>query len=207
MESDNGAGTLAAAYKPDIFPVPWRRTIPMPRKTVLFLTSSEYGQANTILAQCAELLTHEDINVHVSSFSKLQKRVKWLQNRMENASSSTITFHPLSDVPTTMDAIMSRIDGDSFRHPPSSRDASVYHMMDVFTAPHELNNYIKLVNELKHTITNTVPDIVVVDMSLAPGIDACRVLHQRYIINSPLQALDMIRPLQPSLRMLWYYPV
>jgi len=179
----------------------------MPRKTVLFLTSSEYGQANTILALCAELLTHEDINLHISSFSNLQKRVEWLQNRIENAASSTITFHPLNDVPTTIDAIMAGIGEDGLRHPPSSQDASVYRMMDVFTAPHEPNDYIKLVNELKHTITNIVPDIVVVDMAFAPGTDACRVLHQRYIISSPLQALDMIRPLQPSLRMFWYYPV
>jgi len=179
----------------------------MPRKTVLFLTNSEYGQANTILALCAELLTHEDINLHISSFSKLQKRVEWLQNRIENATSSTITFHPLNDVPTIADAVAGRLGEGGIRHPPSSQDAFVYRLVDDYTVPHEPNDHIKLVNELKHTITNTVPDIVVVDMIFAPGIDACRVLHQRYIISSPLQALDIIRPLQPSLRMLWYYPV
>ena len=179
----------------------------MPRKTVLFVTNSEYGQANTILALCAELLTHEDINVHISSFSNLQKRVEWLQNRIENAASSTITFHPLNDVPTTIDVIMAGIGEDGLRHPPSTRDASIYHLVDEFTAPHEPNDYINLVNELKHTITNTVPNIVVVDMAFPPGIEACRVLHQRYLINSPLQALDIIRPLQPNLRMFWYYPV
>jgi len=103
----------------------------MPRKTVLFVTNSEYGQANTILALCAELLTHEDINVHVSSFSKLQKRVEWLQNRTENATSSTITFHPLNDVPTTIDAVMARIGEDGLRHRPSSQDASIYRLIDV----------------------------------------------------------------------------
>jgi len=179
----------------------------MPRKTVLFLTNSEYGQANTILAQCAELLTHENINLHVSSFSNLQKRVEWLQSRTENATSSTITFHPLNDVPPGDDAVVARIGEDAIRHPPSSQDASIYRLIDEYTVAHEPNDYIKLVNELKHTITNTVPDIIVVDMAFSSGIDACRVLHQRYIINTPLQALDIISMQQPSLRMFWYYPL
>jgi UDP:flavonoid glycosyltransferase YjiC (YdhE family) len=175
----------------------------MPHRTVLFLTYPEYGQANTILALCAELLTHNDTELHVSSFSKIQKRVERLQNRSENSSLSTITFHPLHGVPTYEDAVLTRL---GRVHPPSSHDASIYRQLDELINPLEPNDHIKVVNQLKATIIQTVPDVVVVDMAFSPGVDACRALHQRYIINSPLPATDIVRQQQPGLRMLWYYP-
>ena len=48
------------------------------RKTVLFITSAEAGQSNSILALALELLTHSNVDVHVASFPALRKRAEEL---------------------------------------------------------------------------------------------------------------------------------
>lgn len=57
----------------------------------LFLTASEYGQANVILAMASELVARDNVDVHIASFTPLQKRVEALQANVSKT--SLLTFH------------------------------------------------------------------------------------------------------------------
>ncbi|EEB97975.1 hypothetical protein MPER_02602 [Moniliophthora perniciosa FA553] len=62
--------------------------------TILFITNSEHGQANVILAVAHELAQRPDVEVHVASFSKLQNRVAKLSMLLPDASNA-IQFHAI----------------------------------------------------------------------------------------------------------------
>ena len=50
------------------------------RWTILFLTNSEYGEANVIIAVSHELLRRGNCDVHIASYSILSKRIADLEN-------------------------------------------------------------------------------------------------------------------------------
>ena len=60
-------------------------------KKLLFLTSPESGQSNTILATALEALTRPHVEVHVASFPSLRRRVERLDPRLN--------FHALDGKP------------------------------------------------------------------------------------------------------------
>jgi hypothetical protein len=45
------------------------------REKIIFLTSSEYGQANVVLAVAYELLLRQEHDIHIASFAPLEGRV------------------------------------------------------------------------------------------------------------------------------------
>jgi hypothetical protein len=65
---------------------------------VLLMTSSEYGQANLLLAITYELLQCPNLDIHMASFSPPESRVCDLQERTtqtSKATGSTLTFQSL----------------------------------------------------------------------------------------------------------------
>lgn len=64
-------------------------------RTVIFATNSESGQANTILALVAELLSRPGTEVHVASFATLENRVAAFRDNTLSQPSSSLTFHAI----------------------------------------------------------------------------------------------------------------
>ena len=62
------------------------------QKKIIFLTSSEYGQANVILAVAYEMLRLQQHEIHVSSFAPLKDRIKHL-NELIPDNHVPATFH------------------------------------------------------------------------------------------------------------------
>lgn len=98
---------------------------PHGRKTVLFLTISEAGHSNTILALALELLTYPNIDVHVASFPVLRKRAEQLSNSAKvvqgKHSSSTFTFHDIGGM-SLGEAVWSRgANASTIPHPPMAK--------------------------------------------------------------------------------------
>jgi hypothetical protein len=70
-----------------------------PRITILFLTNSEYGEANVIIAVSYELLRRGNCDVHIASYSVLSKRIADLENGAFGAipkETTSITLHPFT---------------------------------------------------------------------------------------------------------------
>jgi len=85
---------------------------------VLFLTNSESGQANTILALALEALTRPHVEVHIASFLKLKRHVERL--------SPKLNFHAL-DGKDMFEAIAAKgLTEDSFAHPPTRKSFAAY---------------------------------------------------------------------------------
>lgn len=91
---------------------------PAAASKVLFVTNSESGQANSILALALELLTRPSVEVHVGSFPPLKARVEKLDSKLN--------FHILDGL-TVMESIATKGAGmDTAMHPPGYKCPEVY---------------------------------------------------------------------------------
>ena len=71
----------------------------IPRRTILFLTNSEYGEANVIIAVSHELLKRGNCDVHIASYAALSKRITDLRDGAFGAvpkETTSITLHPFT---------------------------------------------------------------------------------------------------------------
>lgn len=97
------------------------------RTAVLFITNSESGQANTILALVAELLSRPDTDVHVASFSALEKRVAALRdNSLSPPTSSSLTFHAIHGLDMNTALRQRGIRDEDLIHPPTTKSYKAY---------------------------------------------------------------------------------
>jgi hypothetical protein len=76
------------------------------RKKVIFLTSSEYGQANVILAVAYELLLLQRHEIHVASFAPLEGRIKKL-NELVPGNNAPAAFHTVFG-PSALEALVAK---------------------------------------------------------------------------------------------------
>ena len=90
-------------------------------RKILFMTNSESGQANTILAMALEATIRPHIEVHVASFPELKRRVERL--------SPKINFHPL-DGKGLLETLAARgLRGEIHPHPPATKSYEPYGQM------------------------------------------------------------------------------
>ena len=187
-------------------------------KKLLFLTNSESGQSNIVLATALEALTRPHVEVHVGSFPVLKRRVEKLDPRLN--------FHALDGKPadeiargrgfSVGDAVHPPLrkcllvderifwigyaawDGESeFPFPPGVGDVSdgiLLAYMRIFQST------VKLIEELN-------PTLVVVEGCFSPGFDACYSTNRMFVMCSPNAPLDITRVHQPWLKGFWYYPL
>ena len=69
-----------------------------------------------------------------------------------------------------------------------------------------LPEYLRVYESCKRIIEGIRPDLVVLDAIFNPGLDACFMLNQKFLLSSPNAPLDATRALQPWLKGFWYYP-
>jgi hypothetical protein len=65
---------------------------------------------------------------------------------------------------------------------------------------------MRVYESCKKVIEEIRPDLAILDAIFNPGLDACFMLNQKFILNSPNAPLDATRTLQPWLKGFWYYP-
>lgn len=97
------------------------------RTVILFITNSESGQANTILALVAELLSRPDTQIHVASFAALEKRVTALRDGTSpRPSSSSLTFHTIHAVDMNTALRQRGIRDEDLIHLPTTKSYKAY---------------------------------------------------------------------------------
>ena len=190
-------------------------------KKILFMTNSESGQANTILAMALEATTRPHVEVHIASFPALKRRVERLSQK--------INFHPLDGKDMLEMMAVQGIPWETFPHPPTTKccepyDRTTTAILTVWNGECAFYfllllcmwvvidvrrifgpAYVRLCDNIKRIIEGVDPDIVVVDTLLNAGFDACRSLNRRFVMNSPNSPVDTAREYQPWLKGLWYY--
>lgn len=97
------------------------------RTAILFITNSESGQANTILALVAELLSRPDTEVHVASFAALEKRGAALRDNISSRpSSSSLSFHTIHGVDMNTAVRQRGIRDEDLIHSPTTKSCKAY---------------------------------------------------------------------------------
>ena len=87
-------------------------------RKILFVTNSESGQANTILAMALEATTRPHVEAHLASFPVLKQRVERL--------SPKINFHPLGGKEMVEMLLARGFPGEDLPHPPTTKSYEPY---------------------------------------------------------------------------------
>ena len=191
---------------------------PHPRTTLLFVTNSESGQANTILAMALEALTRPHVEVHIASFPALKRLVEKLDLRLN--------FHPLDGKSMAEAGLARGFSVGDLAHPPlckslvvDSRALWLGHaswdgecgcrfpsgVRDI--SDDAALAYMRIYQSIMELIKELNPGVVAVDNFFNPGLDACLTANRKFVMTSPNTPLDITRVRQPWLKGFWYYPM
>ena len=98
---------------------------PHNRKTVLFITTADAGQSNSIFALVLELLTHSNVDVHVASFPVSRKRAEELLGSARVVKTkrpdSSFTFQEIDGLSVQEAAQSKGMSMNNFPYPPLAR--------------------------------------------------------------------------------------
>lgn len=175
-------------------------------KRVLFLTASEYGEANVVLAVAYELLLRQKYEVHIGSFSPLEPRIKELNTFATSVVSNQAVFHTIAG--PSADEILKARDDFFGPYPPGIRGAinSFKVTIPVIATAWDGPGYMVGYKSCLEVIHNVKPDLLVVGSLMNQGQDACQTLHKKYVVLSPNTFREILSKQQPILSQLLTYP-
>lgn len=174
------------------------------QKRVLFLTASEYGEANVVLAVAYELLLRQKYEVHIGSFSPLKSRVEEL-NTLASTPNPAV-FHTVAG--PSINEILTARDDFFGPYPPGIQGAidsfrvSIPVIATAWDGPGYMVGYescLEIIREVK-------PDLLVVGSLMNQGHDACQTLQMKCVILSPNTFREILMKQQPVLSQLLVYP-
>ena len=172
-------------------------------EVILFGTSSEFGQANVILAAAYELAKDARFQVHVMSHPKLEKRVGELNQNP--AFANPITFHSV-EVPRLEEIF--RRNGVLMQHAPGFPGAIIGHTNIIHgVLGFESSEYIEAYHSCFKTIEGLMPSALVLDPIFWFAHDAARALGLNYITLGPSSPKDLAGPELPGAAIYWKYPL
>ena len=184
-----------------------QKTIP-PAKRILFFTSSEYGQANVILAVAYELLL-QNYDIHIASFAPLKDRIPKLNQLASSISigmASAATFH-LVDGSSAQEALLAR---DEFigPFPPGVRGAIDCYKttLPAMATTWDGNVYMHGYNRCLKILDTVVPDLNVCDPLMSQGLEACNTRSRHCVILSPNTFREIMAKQQPIFPTFFRYP-
>jgi hypothetical protein len=90
--------------------------------TVLFISNSEHGNSNVILATAqALLLEHKEIDIHFATFKKRANDIASINRftALNSPGAGSVTFHEITSAPSYIDSLYSQnVTAGSAIHPP-----------------------------------------------------------------------------------------
>ena len=179
------------------------------RRSILFVTNSELGQASVILATAHEFLLRPEYKVHIASFPTLQIEVEELNAtaaRLSHGASSTARFHSLAG--KSMKEVAPP--GTEFLdlHPPGMAGALFAYdsVLPATFAPWHGTEYMIGYSSTTEIIDEIDPELVIIDPLFSQAVDACNALKQKHMILSPNTLKELVLDKQPSGGALWKFP-
>ncbi|KAI4847747.1 UDP-glucoronosyl and UDP-glucosyl transferase family protein [Aureobasidium sp. EXF-8845] len=179
------------------------------RRSILFVTNSELGQASVILAVAHEFLLRPGYKVHIASFPALQPEVEELNAtaaRLSNGACSTARFHSLAGKSMKEAAPPGTEYLDL--HAPGMAGALIAYdgVLPATFAPWHGTEYMIGYSSTTEIIDETSPELVIIDPLFSQGVDACNAIGQKYMILSPNTLKELVLDRQPSGGALWKFP-
>ncbi|RDL35832.1 uncharacterized protein BP5553_06444 [Venustampulla echinocandica] len=183
-------------------------------KSVLFLSTSEHGQANVSLASAQALLQFDfEVKVHYASFKSLQPAVEAVcafAKEMSPHSGHHIEFHEIVGKPL-FDALHIRLAKEGYSSPfdvppARSESARIVHSLVAGMLPWNGPEYVQIFESLREVIERVKPDITVIDSNFGPALAACCHVRANYIVLTPQTLVETLAGQQTRAEALWKFP-
>jgi hypothetical protein len=176
------------------------------QKRILFLTSSEYGECNVILAVIYELLLRQNYEIHIASFSPLESRIKELNSLAAGPESIQAIFHTIAGL--SAEELFHAKEGFFGPYPPGIRGSiNTYKVtIPVVATAWDGPAYMVGYKSCLEIIHNVQPDLLVCGSLMNQAQDACQTLQRKYLILSPNTYREILGKQQPILTQLFRYP-
>lgn len=175
------------------------------RKRITFVTSSEYGQANVILAVVYELLLLQQYEIDVVSFAPLKNRVRDV-NQLVSNNKSPARFH----IVTGQSALEALAAKNEFigPYPPGVKGALKTYKVTLpsIATTWDESDYMAGYESCLDILRSIVPDLIVIDPIMSQGLEACKALSRDYIVLSPNTFQEICRKQQPLFTQLCKFP-
>lgn len=178
-------------------------------ETVLFLINPEYGSSSVHLATIQTILEqYPRIQIHVASHPAAEARLKRLPLSVGN---KEVQFHELPgrQYGTAISEGMGnfRKTADHLLHPPGRKGADHFlKCIQVTSLPWSAEEHVAIFQRMLRIIEEVDPAVVVLDLSLRPGVDATKQLNRRHAFVAPNPLSDVFFAQQPAGKMFWKYP-
>lgn len=160
----------------------------MTRLKILFLTNSEHGQANVMLAVAHELMQRGNIDLHFGSFSTLEFHVNSLNSinaGQEASEDSSITFHLVPGDSMTEAFAKYHVECGWIHGPGTKGSIHGFSKAVDVLVPWPDMEYIGSYNTCADIIRFVKPDLIVLDPVFSPGVDACNSIGEEFVVLSP----------------------
>lgn len=178
-------------------------------ETILFLINPEYGSSSVHLATIQTILErYPNIQVHVASHAAAEERVRRLPLAKGK---KEVQFHELPgrQYGTAISEAMGnfRKTAAHLLHPPGRRGADHFlTCIQVTSLPWSAEEHLSIFQKMLEIIKDVDPAVVVLDLSLRPGVDAARRMNRRHAFIAPNPLSDVFFAKQPAGKMFWKYP-
>ncbi|QSZ29829.1 hypothetical protein DSL72_004347 [Monilinia vaccinii-corymbosi] len=195
-----------------------------PRK-ILFLTNSEYGQSNVVLATAYELILN-NVEVHIASFeapalaeevshiidygnarSPIRMRVDELNAGTYGpipTGSITAVFHAIASPGMVEKLALVARDQEAMRHGVGFLEAwRTYAKIPRILSSYTPEEYVGGVHSCVEIVKAVNPDGIVVEKLCAQGFDACALLGKKMMSITPNSFKDTLGQAQPNGFALW----
>jgi hypothetical protein len=154
------------------------------RKRITFLTNSEYGQANVILAVVYELLLLQAYDIDVASFAPLKDRIRDI-NQLVPDNDLPARFHIVTGL-SYLEAFTAKNVLIGFDRPGIRGAANTYKAtLPAIATLWDEEEYMAGLESCIEILRSTSPDIIVVDPLMSQGLDACQSLSRNCVVLSP----------------------
>ncbi|KAI0491062.1 hypothetical protein F4859DRAFT_460186 [Xylaria cf. heliscus] len=179
--------------------------------TVLFLTNSEHGLSNALVATAYTLLErHPEVEVHYASFPAMARKLEQVSERarQKRPSARGIVYHELPGL-SYIEVVATRgREPISVLHPPGHAGVkTVIRDMPFYTSPWSGEDHMSLFDKFTDIINEVDPSLVVLDTILRPAIHAVWNSSRLHAFISPLTPVETFPLYQPYFSWLWKYPV
>jgi len=165
------------------------------RKKILFLTSSEYGQASVVLAVAYELLLRQTYDIHIASFAPLEGRVNDLNNLIPRNATPAV-FHTIAG-PSSSQVLEEK---GLFLGPfsPGMNGAlQTYRVtLPALATAWDISQYLLGYESCLKILQNVDPDLTVIEPLMDQGHEACNSLSGQCVILSPNTFQEILRKKQ-----------
>lgn len=184
-------------------------------RKILFLCSSDYGQANVILATAyAILATGAAVELHIGSEHRMESEVrnaiKLADETLPETAPHKIHFHGINGI-SQFQAMMRPEAGIAQAWElPLPNFANAAKFMRQFShgaMPWEPSEVVDMYLQVTGIIGEVAPDLTVVDPLHVPALTAAFSLGLRWTVLAPNTIKDFAVPLQPYAAALWKYPI